>query len=146
YRQLIEIPFLARGPHIAADRDVWALTSHLDAMPSLLAWSDIPIPESDGTSVLPLLRGEAGRVHEAVLGEYHPVHDPGLYNRTITTESWRLTRYAGGEEEGELFDHRADPDEHCNLYGEPRFANVVHYLSSTLDAALPAQPTVSSVI
>jgi arylsulfatase A-like enzyme len=146
YRQLIEIPFLARGPGVAADRDVWALTSHLDAMATLLAWSDIPVPESDGTSVLSLLRGEEGRIHEAVFGEYHPVHDPKLYNRTITTESWRFTRYAGGEDEGELFDHRADPDEHWNLYGESRLADVVHYLSSKLDAALPAQPTVSSII
>lgn len=145
YRQLLEVPFLVRGPGLLQNRDLVALTSHLDVMPTLADWAGLAAPPTDGVSLLPLLQGESSSVREAAIGEYHS-RLPELYNRTIVTNSWRLTRYEARQDWGELFNYETDPGEHRNLFGEPGTAEIVRELTAELDAALPPQAHVNAEI
>jgi arylsulfatase len=69
--------------------------------------------------------------------------DLGLRLRTLVTERYRMTVYAG-QTYGELFDLREDPDEVRNLWGDAGRRDVQNELVATLldtivatDHALP---------
>ena len=78
-------------------------------------------------------------------GEYHPTARPELYNQTISTRRWRLTRYPSCPHWTELFDLNDDPHEHFNLFNEPGYDEIVNELFRMLDQAFPAQPEVDNI-
>ncbi|MCY4226886.1 MAG: sulfatase-like hydrolase/transferase [Gammaproteobacteria bacterium] len=142
YRQVTEVSMLMKGPDIAPGIGVGALTGHVDLAPTVLDLAGLrdAMPAGDGKSLRPLLNGTPAGFREFNLGEYHPTVRKDLYNQTIQTGKWRLTRYPEHPEWGELFDLESDPGEHFNLFQSSAMAPVVKDLSSILEERFPPEP------
>ena len=56
----------------------------------------------------------------------------GIMGRSIRTEQWRYTEWAGGAKGRELYDQNADPQEYRNLANDPKYASTVAELSARL--------------
>jgi arylsulfatase A-like enzyme len=108
-----------------------ALASHLDFAPTILDLAGLPIPEGPvppaaeaprqlppwpGRSMAPLLRGEGESIQDSVIIENDEDY-LGMRMRTLVTEEYHLTTYAG-EEYGELYDLRDDPEQLHNLWDD----------------------------
>jgi arylsulfatase A-like enzyme len=134
FEGLLRVPSIWRWPgRFPAGRVAAGLASHLDFAPTLLDLCGVPIPEGEtpayaeapeqlppwpGISLAPQLRGEADTLRRAVLVEDDEDY-LGLRLRTVITERFKLTQYAGrdvDERYGELFDLERDPGELRNLY------------------------------
>ncbi len=89
----IEITLMARGPGgFAGGKQIGAMVSNADIMPSLLELCGVPVPPGvQGKSLLPLIRGEAERLHEQLFVEltYHAAYDP---MRGVRTERFKYIR------------------------------------------------------
>jgi len=99
-------------------RDVDRLTDHVDILPTLLELCGIEVPEClhfDGTSLVPLLRGDAvGWPDRTLVAELQLVVDrPVKWRRcAVMTEQWRLV---DGQE---LYDIDADPGQRRDIAGD----------------------------
>ncbi len=130
---LLKIPFIWCWPKRFKSNDVnQALVSHLDFAPTLLELAGVAIPEGaaplkpeapamspawPGVSLVPVLTGEKPAVRDSVLVENDEDY-LGLRLRTLVTDDYQLTVYSG-EDYGELFDRRNDPEQLHNLWQEP---------------------------
>ncbi|MER3406700.1 MAG: sulfatase, partial [Chloroflexota bacterium] len=89
----IEIALIARGPGgFAGGKSVDAMVSNADIMPALLELCGVPVPPGvQGTSLLPLVRGEVERLHGELFVEltYHAAYDP---MRGVRTERYKYIR------------------------------------------------------
>lgn len=79
--------------------------------------------QSDGLSLVPLLRGQPQSLPPALM-----TYMKG--NHALRTERWRLIHYADQTEE--LYDHFSDPSEWYNLAKDPRYIDVLKELRSYL--------------
>jgi len=122
-----------------------ALVSHLDFAPTVLDLAGVPIPEGrtppepeaplqrppwPGRSFVPLLTGQAHSIQDSVIAE-NDADYLGLRMRTLITEDHHVTIYAG-EEYGELYDLRRDPDQLHNLWDDPAGQNLKRDLQAQL--------------
>jgi len=143
----IGVMMIMRGPGgFAGGKLVDAPVSHLDVFPTLCDVAGAARPDwLQGRSLLPLVRGEVGRLHEAIFAEttYHAAYQP---QRAVRTERWKYIRRfddyphpvlancddsatkdllveAGWGEEAvpaeQLYDLLLDPQEMRNLAAEP---------------------------
>ncbi len=102
-----------------------------------------PFHAMEGHSLVPLLDDPAGAVRDDLLIEEDEMIDifgigTTLRMRTVVAPEGRLTLYAGMEQ-GELYDHRVDPDELENRWDDPAArdlrAELVERLARRLAAA-----------
>jgi len=128
----MNVPFVLRVPHMqAAPAPSDALIHHVDIVPTIAEILSLQWPtELDGSSVLPILRGETESVRDAVLGEGTYCHVP---QRFVKTKDYKLMLNMRPEPYElllplndfrwhwpnpptvELTDRRADPEERHNL-------------------------------
>lgn len=109
-----------------------SLISHLDFAPTVLDLAEVPIPEGNtppqpeapmqrsawpGKSFAPILKGEEEKTQDSIIAE-NDADYLGLRQRTVITEDWHITCYTG-EEYGELFDLKNDPEQLYNLWNAP---------------------------
>ena len=84
---------IMRGPGGFAGGKVFdTMVSHLDIYPTVCDLVGIDLPEwLEGTSLMPLVRGHAARVHDEIFTEmtYHAAYQP---QRAIRTERWKYIR------------------------------------------------------
>ena len=84
---------ILRGPAGSpAARSIDALVSHLDVYPTICELAGIEEPAwLEGTSLMPLVRGERAQVHDEIFTEmtYHAAYQP---QRAIRTERWKYIR------------------------------------------------------
>ena len=144
------VMLMLRGPGgFEGGRVSDALVSHIDLFPTLCELLEIEPPAwLQGRSLLPLVRGEAKEINDAVFAEvnYHGQYEP---QRMIRTRRWKYIRrftdraipslancdnsiskdlvlrhgWAGlPMAEEQLYDLVFDPNEAANLAGEPRHA------------------------
>ena len=95
----IGVMFIVRGPGgFERGQVVDGLVSQVDVFPTLCELIGIEAPEwLQGTSILPLVRGEADDVRDAVFAEvnYHCCYEP---QRAIRTKRWKyIERYDNAE-------------------------------------------------
>src|SRR3954454_23373705 len=86
------VMMIVRGPGFAPGKVIDAPVSHLDVYPTLCDVSGAEHPSwLQGTSLLPLVRGEVESLHEAIFTEttYHAAYQP---HRAIRTERWKYIR------------------------------------------------------
>lgn len=129
-----------------------ALVSNIDVFPTLCELLGVPKPAwLQGKSLLPLVRGEADEINEAVFAEYesHAVPDPAA---SVRTHDYKYIRRLDGNDEPryantdrtrtkalwlregwdlhllapeQLYDLRNDPAEKVNLVADPAYAGVL---------------------
>jgi len=142
YEVTTRVPLLIRHPDgVGAGRRIPALAQHPDLLPTVLEFLGIGVPDTvQGTSLWPLVRGEAERVRTvAVSGRYSKIADepPGTFRLrsdasafdgtaglavqaepiTVTTERWSYLCPARGGGARELYDLQCDPDQTDNVLG-----------------------------
>jgi N-sulfoglucosamine sulfohydrolase len=158
----IGVMMLMRGPGgFTGGKVVDAPVSHLDVYPTLCELAGIEPPGwLQGSSLMPLVRGETERLHEAIFAEttYHAAYQP---HRAVRTERWKYIRRfddyehpvlancddsaskdllveAGwGEQvvpEEQLYDLVLDPAEGNNVAADPARSEVLAELRTRLDA------------
>jgi arylsulfatase A-like enzyme len=155
------VMMIVRGPGFPGGRVVDAPVSHLDVFPTLCDLSGAEHPDwLQGSSLMPLVRGEVDRLHDAIFSEttYHAAYQP---HRAIRTERWKyirrfdeyphpvlancddsdtkelLVESGWGEQtvpEEQLYDLVLDPQEGQNLAADPARAEVVAELRERLEA------------
>ena len=160
------VPLIMRGPGVStAARGrgtvVDALVHHVDLFPTICELCGIESPSwLEGSSLLPLVRGEEKELHEAVFMEqsYHGSKRP---LRSVRTPRYRYVQRIGQErmtvadyiaDTGEakdlynesgadqvevpkemLYDLLFDPEEHHNLVADPAYASIASELRERLD-------------
>jgi N-sulfoglucosamine sulfohydrolase len=89
----IGVMMLMRGPGgFTGGKVVDAPVSHLDVYPTLCELAGVEAPEwLQGASLMPLVRGEVERLHDAIFAEvtYHAAYEP---QRAVRTERWKYIR------------------------------------------------------
>ena len=138
----IRVPLIAAGPGIAKDHLCPAVVENIDLAPTFERLAgEIPSPDDDGRSLVPLLHGRLPRHwRTAALIEHHgPVDattggpdletedsaNPPSYE-AIRTATYTYVEYADGSRE--LYDLVRDPEENINLIPDlnPRTATLLH--------------------
>ncbi len=154
------VMLLIRGPgEFSGGRVVDALTTHLDVYPTLCDLIGIDRPRwLQGSSLLPLVRGEIANLHDAIYAEqgWHEVAeaqravrtqrfkyirrfdsigpkavncDEGPAKRLLQEAGW-FDRHLGREL---LFDLYLDPQERCNVAAIPAHCSTLQDLRGRLD-------------
>ena len=157
----IGVMMLMRGPGGFTGGKVFDTpVSHLDVYPTLCELAGVEAPDwLQGTSLMPLVRGEVERLHDAIFAEttYHAAYEP---HRAIRTERWKYIRRfddyphpilancddseskellveAGWGDrivpEEQLYDLILDPTECANLVGDAAHAEVRDELRARLE-------------
>jgi N-sulfoglucosamine sulfohydrolase len=89
----IGVMMIARGPGgFTGGKVIDAPVSHLDVFPTLCELAGVEQPAwLQGASLMPLVRGEVERLHEAIFAEvtYHAAYQP---QRAVRTERWKYIR------------------------------------------------------
>jgi N-sulfoglucosamine sulfohydrolase len=160
YDRGLGVLLILRGPDgLWGGRVVDAAVSHLDLFPTVCELAGIEPPgRLDGTSLLPLVRGDVARLHDELFAEitYHAAYEP---QRAIRTDRFKYIRrfddrdapvlpnvddgptkdelIAAGwaawrPEPEQLFDLAIDPDEMRNVVEEPRLRGVADDLRARL--------------
>lgn len=87
------VMMIMRGPGgFAGGKVVDAMVTHLDVYPTICELAGIPPPTwLQGSSLMPLIGGDAERLHDAVFAEvtYHAAYQP---QRSVRTERWKYIR------------------------------------------------------
>ena len=155
------VTLILRGPGgFTGGKVVNALVSQLDVYPTLCELAGVEVPEFvQGVSLMPLVRGEAANVRDAVFTEltYHAAYEP---QRAVRTERCKyIRRYDDGApvlanvddsatkdvlielgwfdrpaDPEQLYDLVSDPHEMRNLAAEPGRRAVLDELRARLDA------------
>ena len=161
YDRGIGVPLILRWPEgLPRGKVIETIVSTIDLMPTCLAAAGAPAPESvQGTSLLPLARGEVTELHDAVFAEvtYHVFYTP---MRAIRTREWKFIANLSPDPTGldenvnfdwarraaeqpgqrcclprppeELFHLSEDPNEQINLADDPALAQTKTGLQKTL--------------
>lgn len=155
------IHLVMRGPGVfAGGKACDAMISQIDLFPTLCDWLQIPHPAwLEGRSFLPVLRGEAQEVNDAVFSEinYHASYEP---KRAVRTKRWKYIRSFGSYHHPvlpncddspsktlwvdngwgkmvtpteELYDLIFDPNERTNLARDPAQQDALQGMKKRLD-------------
>ena len=158
----IGVMLIMRGPGgFTGGKAVDALVSQLDIYPTVCELLGMERPAwLEGTSLMPVIRGEAAEVNEAIFAEvnYHAIYEP---MRAVRTKRWKyIRRYgdrlraapancddslsksvllANGWRERthareELHDLIFDPNEACNRAADPACSEPLAEMRARLDA------------
>ncbi len=140
YEEVTRVPLLIYLPQAEAKR-VNALVNLPDLMPTILELTNLEIPETvQASSLVPLIRGERGQVHDFVVTSW-PLYTPGQPIRvvddwerlvaeplpsTVTDGEWTLL-YATENEPVELYHTNSDHEQGENIFeGNEIIARELH--------------------
>lgn len=158
----IGVMMIVRGPSgFTGGKVVDSMVSHLDVYPTLCELAGVDEPGwLQGSSLMPLVRGEAEDIHEAIYAEttFHAAYQP---HRCVRTKRHKYIRRFDDFEhpvlanvddsaskdylvaagwgdtvipEEQLYDLVLDPAEGANLAGEPEAAGALEDMRGRLDA------------
>lgn len=132
YDCLIKSPMIIKWPGVVPKGTRYKqITEHVDIMSTILDYAGIRAPYgSQGLSMGTILRGDMGGGRRSALTEFN-CYDWGLNLKTITTNDYKLTYYAG-ERFGELYDRNSDPNEFVNLWNVEEYLEVKEELLKQL--------------
>lgn len=140
YEESMRVPLLARCPELfGRGRTVTPMVANLDIMPTVLDAAGVAPPTAcDGSSWLPLVRGESAGWRGELLYEYYWERN---YPMTPTLHALRGDRYKfircqGVWDIDELYDLQEDPLESRNLIFSPRHLPIAGGMRSRLFAML----------
>ena len=140
YDGALHIPSIVRDPSPEADATRGCHLDHLvesvDVAPTILEWSDTPIPDRvQGRSLLPALRGEKYVIKTEVFHEYDYRQgvlrvdrsaDPDQHLAWVVRDkTYKYVQFANAEMPPLLFDLEADPSELHNLAADASYVPTV---------------------
>ncbi len=115
YDSVVRVPLVMAGPGIVEKGRDERLVELIDVGPTLLELAGVdPLTNVSGRSLKPLFADNNVVHREAAFSEFN-----GRF--MIRTLLWKLVYWAS-DQEGELYDLSADPDELINLFGNPEYA------------------------
>ncbi len=139
YEESVRNPLLMRYPKlIEAGTEVNSPVVTIDLAPTVLDLAGVEIPKHvQGNSLIPLLSGQADRVHDAILIEFYSHENPFLWTakldyRIVRKGKYKLIRWIRFEDEAELYDLEADPYELDNLVLKTDMAPIVEDLDEDM--------------
>lgn len=137
YEGLVRVPLIFNWPGMVAQNlRSDALVELLDMSATILDLAGVPVPEYfQGTSLMPILRGEAeaGHWRDSVRCEYFDALDShftggtGTFATMYRDRKYKLSLYHD-HDLGELYDLEADPWEFEDLWDSPAHADVKNEL------------------
>jgi N-acetylglucosamine-6-sulfatase len=123
YEESIRVPMLAWSPgYVDAGSASDQMVLNIDVAPTLLDLAGIATPDQmDGTSFLPILRGESPEWRDEFVyqyyWEYNFPHTPTVY--ALRGQRYKYMFYHGLWDRNELYYLEADPLERQNLIDSP---------------------------
>jgi len=160
YEESVHVPFLIRYPAMAPEPFTSdALVENVDIPVTVMDLAGIPW-SADGTSLVPLLSGQATSVRADALIEHcqgvnYPCHsylqrigfganvtDPSWTG--VTDGHWKYTEYVTGERE--LYDLDSDPYELANVADDPSTAEIQAALATSLQSLMAPPPTDTTIV
>lgn len=155
------VSLILRGPDdCRGGKVIDAMVSQIDVFPTICDIIEISPPEwLQGTSMVPLLRGEKNEIREETFAEvnYHAAYEP---QRAVRTDRWKYIRRYGNRSlpvmtncdnsitktimidagwreneisEERLYDTHFDPSEAHNLADEPSHVEILRDMRARLD-------------
>ena len=125
YEESLRMPLIVRWPGVTkkASRNT-DLVQNLDFAPTFLEMAGVKPPDAmQGTSLVPLLRGEAPDSWRQSI-YYHYYERPGAHNVArhygVRTKRYKLIHFYRLNQ-WELYDLEADPDEMKSVYADPDY-------------------------
>jgi arylsulfatase A-like enzyme len=115
YEEAIRVPLVVRADTLASARIDEHLVANIDLAPTIADTAGVALPDADGASLLPLLRGETVPWRPALLIEHLRGTNPVPTYCAVRTPRHLFARYQTGERE--LYDLETDPAELDNLAG-----------------------------
>ena len=129
YEHTIGVPLIVVGPTIPQGRRFAANAYLRDLMPTLCELAGLDVPDVDGRSQLPVIRGERDSMYEYILGYFRDSQ------RMIRGDRWKLIEYPLVKRT-QLFDLYADPHELSDQSQNPAHQPLLSQLRSTLQEEL----------
>jgi len=136
YEESAKVPLLIHCPEqFKGDQVEEHLVQNIDIAPTILESFGIQKPENmQGSSLLPLLKGEEPDWRDRVFYEYYWEHHfpqtPTVHG--VRTDKYKLMRYFGVWDRNELYDMENDPEEMNNLIDSPEHHQVVVDLTNEI--------------
>jgi arylsulfatase A-like enzyme len=148
YEGGVRVPWIVRWPGVTAAGSVCDVpVANTDILPTVLAVCGVTArqPEPlDGTSLVPLLRGDITPVHDALFWHFphYGNHGSGPCG-SIRAGAWKLVEWLE-DEEVELYDLAADPAEKTDLAARhpetvAKLREQLHTWRAETDANMPRQ-------
>jgi arylsulfatase A-like enzyme len=128
YDVVTRVPCVVWAPNrFKGGRRIDDLVQWFDLGPTILEMAGCePDPNMEAQSLLPALEGERAPERDYVFTEQGRDDGNGLHVDLVTavrSRTWKLVHFLG-EDEGQLFDLRNDPDEERNLWDDPAAAQI----------------------
>ncbi|MEO7573133.1 MAG: sulfatase-like hydrolase/transferase [Acidimicrobiales bacterium] len=159
YEEAVHVPFVIRYPALVpttAPFSSAALVGNVDLAPTIAELAGIEW-NADGSSLVPLLTGEAATLRDAYpvegcQGAQYPC-DPNTLQFVqseppsyfaIVEDRYKYTEYLTGEVE--LYDLLLDPYELVNLHGQPEAAEVEATLAARLELERAPAPPDTTIV
>ena len=124
YQHTWRVPFIVKGPGIAAGKRVEGNIYLLDVLATLCDLAGVTPPETnEGTSFKPVLNGEKTVIRDVLYGTYAGGSKPGM--RTVKQGDWKLIQYEsadGKAKHTQLFNLAENPNELLPEHGKPNLA------------------------
>jgi arylsulfatase A-like enzyme len=126
YEHTIGVPMIFSGPGIPAGKRFAGQAYLRDLFPTLCELAGLEIPDVDGRSQVPVLRGDRDSMYEFIIGYFRDSQ------RMIRTDRWKLIEYplVG---QTQLFDLQRDPHELNNLATDSASAEIRRKLTRDLE-------------
>jgi uncharacterized sulfatase len=148
FEESTRTPLIIRAPRAAGNgRATHAIVELVDIFPTVLELAGIPPPPKlDGRSLVSLLAvPESAWPSRAFSQILRPNNGRPVMGRSVRTERWRYTEWAGGAEGVELYDHGADPHELHNLGRDPAHAALRQEMRAQFEGRVAAEAPASPV-
>ncbi len=115
YEHSVHVPLVMCGPGVPKGQSRNGFCYLFDIFPTICGLAGQPVPDTvEGTSLLPVIRGEKESVRESVYCAYKH------FQRSIRTDRWKMIKYnVKGVQRTQLFDLKMDPWEKNDLAGDP---------------------------
>jgi arylsulfatase A-like enzyme len=131
YEHTIVVPLIFAGPGIPAGKKFTGLAYLRDIFPTICELAGVEVPETEGKSQVPVLRGAQSSMYEFVVGYFRDSQ------RMIRTNRWKLIQYPLAQKT-QLFNLEVDPFERNDLSSQPEQTPVLDRLSRKLQAWMAA--------